>query len=80
MSAPLLFQIGKYGVVEDKAYSEVMYVQGSLLQAASHLHAKEEGHCLVWVPVLLFYDRIPHRGHLFNTPVSMLLHSASLPQ
>lgn len=55
-----------------------MYVQGSLLQAASHLHAKEEGQCLVQVSVLLFYDRMPYRGHLFNTPISMLLHPASL--
>lgn len=55
-----------------------MYVQGSLLQAASRLHAKEEGQCLVQVSVLLFYDRIPYCGHLFNTPISMLLHPASL--
>lgn len=35
-----------------------------------HLSAKEKGHCLVWVPVLLFYDRIPDCSHLFNIPVS----------
>lgn len=35
-----------------------------------HLSAKEKGHCLVWVPVLLFYDRIPDCRHLFNIPVS----------
>lgn len=44
-----------------------------------HLSAKEKGHCLVWVPVLLFCDRIPDCGHLFNIPVScfiqLLFHS-----
>lgn len=78
MTAPWLFQTGE--AAEDGAYSEeVTPVQASLLQAASHLHAKEEGQGLVQVPVLLFYDRIPYCGYLSNAPISMLLHAASLP-